>query len=122
MLILAQVQIPGSGKLIDGGVDGVQSVPQDQVGLGLADGLTGIAGGAIADGPLVDVPVSGGAEALELLDEVDHILAVVPGGCGAGVNGSHGEQADDEHQRKNHASKSSFHYYSLLCQLLMVLL
>ena len=114
MLILIQVHVLGRGEQVDLLVDGVQAVPEHQVSLCLGNGLAGIAGGAIADGPLVHIPVGGGAEALELLDQIDHILTVVQIGCGLGRNGPQGEQADDEHQSHDHASEFSLHNDLLL--------
>ena len=109
MLVLVKVQIVLCGEIVNLGVDGVQTVPQHQVGLSLADGLTGVAGGSVANRPLVHIPVSAGAEALELFDEVDQILRIVEIGGSLCGNGSQGEQADDKHQGHNYASDSSFH-------------
>ena len=109
VLILVQIQIGAGGELIDFGVDGVQPVAQRQVGLCFGHGLAGDAGGAVADGPLVHIPVGRGAEALELFDQADHIFTVIQVRGSLGGDNSQGEQTDDKHQSHDHASDSSFH-------------
>ena len=109
VLVLAQIQIVSGGELVDFGVDKVQTVPQGQVCLGLGDGLALGTHGAVANGPLAHVPIGRGAEALELLNQGDHILTVHQIGCGLGGDGPQGKQADGKYHSHDHASDSSFH-------------
>ena len=122
MLVLIQIEVVGGGEHVDLLIDGIQTIPQCQVSLGLGNGLACIARGAITDGPLAHIPIGGGAEPLELLDQADRVLTVVQIRGSLGVDRSQGKQTDDEHQGHHQAYKLSLHNDILLYEFLMELL